>query len=133
MSSAGERPITKRQQEVLAALARLRDRGVYPATVIEVAREAGYKDEVGPYRNGTRTRSAATRVTTPLHALENHGLVEQTGLRGGGYGKAWQLVPHPHEEFVRWVISIERDTQLARTVTLRQIVERAKKALRDGE
>lgn len=126
-------PVTEHQENVLNAVRRLRKRGIDPATPIEIGREAGFRDTRQPYANsadGYRTVSAATNVQSALAALVNHGLIERVNnRRGGAPGAAYRLLLSPEEEFIEWVLSIERDDELRRTVTLRQIVERAKSAL----
>lgn len=133
MSRTTRTPVTEHQESVLNAIRRLRKRGIEPATPIEIGREAGFKDQRMPYKNsvdGYRTVSAATGVQSALSALVNHGLAERVdNRRGGGQGAAYQLLLSPEEQFVEWVLSIEHDDELRRTVTLRQIVERAKETL----
>jgi hypothetical protein len=131
MPPAGQRPVTPRQREALEALRRLRARGLTPATPLEVAREIGFRDYSRPDERAvlkTSTVSASSRTQAPLTALVAHGLVVKTNRRGGGRGYGYDVAPNP-EDFARWVVSIEHDEQLARQVTLREIVERAKEAL----
>lgn len=117
---------------MLEALRRLRDRGMTPATPVEVARELGYRDTSRPDPrsiDGKTTVSAGVKVQAPLTGLVHHGLVRKTDQRrGGGRGYAYEVAPNP-EDFALWVTAIEHDDGLARRVTLREIVERAKEAL----
>lgn len=126
-------PVTEHQENVLNAVRRLRKRGIEPASPIEIGREAGFRDQRMPYANsvdGYRTVSASSHVQSALVALINHGLLERVNVRrGGGAGAAYRLLLSPEEEFVEWVLSIERDDELRKTVTLRQIVERARATL----
>lgn len=131
MARTTDRPITEHQRATLAALRRLRANGRYPATAIEIGREAGFAERRVPYArsvDGYRTISPANFVQSALAALIDHGLVERSPGRGGGRGKAFVVAPNL-EDFARWVVSIEHDEQLAKRVTLRDIVGEAKKAL----
>lgn len=131
MTRTTRRPLTEHQENVLNALRRLRSNGRYPASAIEVGREAGFTERRVPYAksvDGHRTTSPAVRVQSALTALIDHGLVERTSSRGGGRGTAFRVAPNP-EDFARWVVSIEEDERLIKTVTLRQIVSAAREAL----
>lgn len=132
MARTTRTPITEHQENVLNALRRLRAKGTYPATPIEIGREAGFTETRAPFPgsvNGWRTVSPSAHVQSALTALIDHRLVERTDEgRGGGRRRAFVIAPNP-EDFARWVVSIEHDHQLAKRVTLRDIVEKAKEAL----